>query len=559
MNKIVKISSNEGGVFTATNNRVSFTIPDNKYYDLSKSYIQLMSSVPVVTANVGIVCIDTRLNFDSGLSHTAYHRNNVLVKNINFSNMMGTVENIQRSDILSAAMDSYTEDVDGTVSHEYQDLFKVNPTSRSADSLFVDTNREGTILSRQLREQPVRIKCADLMNFWKTKQYNSTKYGKGRLEMELNIGKLTPVQALGARPIGADGARSGQPFDAASLAPWAQGTKVLNTFINLIGGAAAIGPAGTAIQIGAGTVPHVFNRLEDVAAFWVGQKITVKAVSAGGAQLATGVANGTATRTITGIVYNRGEDNNSIPTVGISGANVNPGSVSLTLDSSILGTALTNGQSVTTITCVGVDAALGAFQVDYAELILEEVAAPDTSPGADAPIAYTSYTTEEFDTSVTQNFQRVFTCEPEAKTLYITSPYYDFGDQDVISTHSYQAHFNNYRLRIDNKDTTSRNIELRTGGRTNDPLHIQKQLTALNNSGKRLRNLLENTRKIGDVANGQDYQNRIIDMVDTQARLLIAQVLPVTQISKQVQVIINCTAGKGVKRLVLFKEVNRVI
>jgi len=208
---------------------------------------------------------------------------------------------------------------------------------------------------------------------------------------------------------------------------------------------------------------------------------------------------------------------------------------------------------------VGVDATLGAFQVDYAELVLEEVSMPDTSAGADAPIAYTSYSTEEFDTAVTQNLQRVFTCEPEAKTLYITVPYYNFGNSDKIATHSYQADIESYRLRIDNKDTTSRNIELRGTGRTNDPLHIQKQLTALNNSGKRLRNALENTQRTGYVTGGQNYQGTIITMNDVNARLLIGQVLPVTDKQKQVQVNINCPTGKGVKRLVLFKEVNKVI
>ena len=556
MNKIVKINSNEGGIFTANNNRVSFNIPDDKYYDLSKSYIQLMSSVSVETGK-GVVSVDPKYNFDGGVPHLAYHNNSVLVKNINFSNMMGNVENIQRSDILTAAMDNYEEDVDAVVSHEFQDLFKVNPTSRSQDSIFVDANREGDIVSRQLREQPVRIKCSDLMNFWKNKQYNSMKYGKGRLEMELNIGKITPTQALGARN-NVNGIPNGAIFDTASLASFSQGSKSNNTFINL---SSTVGAAGDAIQIGLANQHHVYNRLEDLACFYVGQQITIRAQTGNGAPLVAAVAdqNTGAVRTITAIAYNRGETTASVPNVGITGAVENFGSISLTLDSSILTTALQNAQTVTGIQCVGVEATLGAFQVDFAELILEEVANPDTSPAANAPISYTSYSTEEFDTVATQNFQRVFTCEPESKTLYITSPYYDVGDLDLNSTHSYQADILNYRLRIDNKDTTSRNINLRTAGRTNDPLHIQKQLTALNNSGKRLRNLLEDTRLTGFTIDGQDYIPRLVAGGQDQSRLLIAQVLPVTKQEKQVQVIINCSAGKGVKRLVLFKEVNRVI
>ena len=546
MNKIVKIASNEGGVFTANNNRVSFNIPDDKYYDLSKSYIQLVSSVPV-EAGKGVVITQAKYDFDDGTAHEAQHRNSVLVKNINFSNMMGSVENIQRSDILSAAMAGYSEDDDANQSHEWQDLFKVQPTSQAVDSIFNDLNREGSVTSLNLSRQPVRIKCSDLMNFWKSKQYNSGKYGKGRLEMELNIDKVSPVQLLG-----------GDFTNATAVAEWENGNQKLNNFIDLDGAAAGpVGADGLKVQIGATTIPHVFNRLEDQGVFCVGQQITIKATETGGggkgvANLGTGVV-----RTITAIEYNRGEPAGS--QVGMQGAYVNNGSITLTLDSSLVTGDLTDGQKLTVIQAVGVAATISPFQVDYAELILEEVANPDTSPEADAPMAYTSYTTEEFDCAETQNFQRVFTCEPEAKTLYITSPYYDFAAVDKNATHSYQSNIDNYRIRIDNKDTSGRAIALRNASRTNDPLHIQKQITALNNSGKRLRSLLEDTLRTGYIAGGQNYNGRVVDIDASQAKLLIGQVLPVTQREKQVQLIINCTAGEGIKRLVLFKEVNRVI
>ena len=45
LNKVVKISSNQGGRFTASNNLVDFDIPSDGVYDLSKSYVNLMCSV----------------------------------------------------------------------------------------------------------------------------------------------------------------------------------------------------------------------------------------------------------------------------------------------------------------------------------------------------------------------------------------------------------------------------------------------------------------------------------------------------------------------------------
>ena len=47
MNTFVKISSSEGGVFTADNNLVSFDIPEGQYYNLDSAYLNLVCSVPV--------------------------------------------------------------------------------------------------------------------------------------------------------------------------------------------------------------------------------------------------------------------------------------------------------------------------------------------------------------------------------------------------------------------------------------------------------------------------------------------------------------------------------
>jgi len=563
MNKIIKIPSNEGGIFTATNNRVSFNIPDGRYYDLSKSYIQLMATASVVAADVnkGVVIPEIQYEFDNGTTQASYHKNSVLIKNINFSNQVGTVENIQRSDILSAAFAPYIEDDDAVSSHGYQDLFQVYETSNSVNTLFADLNREGSVASRQLQQQPVRIRCSDIMNFWKNKQYNSNKYGVGRLEMELNIDKINILQALPGN--------NADPFGANNAQQWVQGTQNLNQFINLVGAADATarGRDLTKLQVGVGAVPHCFNRLEDNSIYFVGQQLFIKAGSGNGGTVGD-LENPGVTRTIIAIDYNRGETalTEAAGGKGMEGAFTNTGSLTLTLDQPLFngGTpgTLANGVSITGLKCVGVQVAFNPFQIDFAELILEEVANPDMSPAANAPISYTSYSTEEFDTVLTKNFQRTFTVEPEAKTLYITSPFYNVGNAGLDSTISFQSDISNYRMRIDNKDTSGRFIGLRNGTTaTNDPLHVQKQVTAFINSGKRIKNLLELNRIVGYQANniGHNFAGNPAANTTANSRLLIGQVLPVTQQSKQIQLIINCPTGKGVKRLVLFKEVNKVI
>ena len=58
VNKIIKISSNEGGAFTTQNKRVSFDIPQNTgVYDLSKSHIELVCSVSQADNTDDNVCI----------------------------------------------------------------------------------------------------------------------------------------------------------------------------------------------------------------------------------------------------------------------------------------------------------------------------------------------------------------------------------------------------------------------------------------------------------------------------------------------------------------------
>ena len=558
MNRKIKISSNEGGVFTATNNRISFNIPEGKFYDLSKSYINLVSSIPVAS-NVGVVQPVISITNEAGSTGLQdYYRNSVLIKNIKFDNEMGNVENIQRSDILSDALVNYQEDDDMVVSHKYQDLVSVFGNSRSLDSIFMEKHSEGNVLSKNLLRQPVRVKCSDVMNFWKNKQYNGNKYGKGKLEVELNIDKIQVNQYLEAKYN-----KTGNAFDANSLVPWRQAGQLKNQFIDLSVTSNKDHKDNSKLVIGVmnATTAKVFNRLEDQCLFWVGQIITIRATASGtnaaaeaptpqaGENLATGVE-----RTIIRIDYNRGEADVGMPD------HFEANNVSITLDSPLVTNVLDGTAKLAGMECVGKDNAFSGpnpFQVDFAELVMEEIVAPDMD-GANNPISYTTYKTEEFDTPATQNFQRMFTCEPEAITLYITSP---FGQAGGAQIGSKQNGINNYRLRIDNKDTSGRQIGLRLDGNgTTDPLHIQKLMTALLNSGKRLSNLLDVSLSSSDVqTDPQDYNTRCVTQNSDVARFLIAQVLPRTQREKQVQINLNSLGGRGVQRLCLFKEVERVI
>ena len=558
MNRIVKIQSNEGGTFSSNVNRVSWTIPDGKYYDLSKSYINFIMSVPV-EAGKGVVQPILGMALDSGAvtDRNHWHPNSALVRHVKFSNQAGLVENIQRCDILSTNLKTYEVDDDGVQGGMYQNLFQVADPSGSIGGLFSEQHKEGAVVSRQLDRQPVKVKCSDLMNFWKNKQYNANKYGRSRLEVEMNLQRLVPAQALGATKQGGGGAA----FDADSVKQWQDDGKNNNHFRDLTATFGNDNSTVKKIQISAnGTASNVFNRLEDQNKFWVGQQIFIKGTITNAAPQVANLATGVV-RTIVGIEYDRGD--------GVGMKDVDPAvpvpknSVTLTLDTGLVTAALTGAMTVTNIQCVGVDATISEPIVDYAELVLEEIASPDMD-GASAPVSYTTFSTEEFDTPMTKNFHRMFYAEPEAITLYITSPSSGVNGDDG-SILSLQKNFNNYRLRIDNKDTSSRNIELRVGDgtnsvRTNDSLHLHKQMTALANSGKRSRNLLEKVLTTGgDPEEVGVYNGSGVPVSQSDSVFLIGQVLPRTQREKQVQVVINSPTASGVQRLVLFKELERVI
>ena len=55
----------------------------------------------------------------------------------------------------------------------YGDLFKVPQISNSFDSPFGDYNKEGTVSSRNLLRQAVRIPLKDMLNFANVRQYDT--------------------------------------------------------------------------------------------------------------------------------------------------------------------------------------------------------------------------------------------------------------------------------------------------------------------------------------------------------------------------------------------------
>ena len=200
MNSIVKINSNEGGQFNAQNNRVSFDIPSDKYYDLSSSYLNLVMSCDPTSDNTptigkGVYIPIVKFTDTGGNAETHNFENSAIVRSVKLDcELKGNIEEIQRADILTQNINHYSKSNDMEISQYYEKLIQPFNVSRTKSSLFTELHKEGTVPSRNLSRQPVRIKLTDLMNFCKTTQYNTGKYGKTRLELELNLDRIAPIE-----------------------------------------------------------------------------------------------------------------------------------------------------------------------------------------------------------------------------------------------------------------------------------------------------------------------------------------------------------------------------
>lgn len=600
MNTQVKISSNEGGVFTSTNNRVTFTIPGNTgHYDLSEGYINLMCSVPIAseeelvsnpdgatsaafpfnpadaevvrnTANAngpGVYCPSPRYGTDSNAADPNYYPNSVLVKHVSMrSQTRGAIEHIKRNDILTGNLSQYSRGKDMDLSQDYNSLFRSTGGDCTEGSVFTDINKDGTILSRNLQRQPVMIPLTDMLNFCNVKQYNTSAYGDTKLQLELDLSRINMGQVMGqdknlnlANGVDGFGADQGDQnlFQMTSLSA-TNGASMTELVVgyNQDGASNPVDSTGY----------RPFNRLEDVP-FYVGQKLNVAGIftAIGGNASRDGkVKTGkciVVTRRIVEIKYNRGEL--AASAVGQAGDKIAAvGSVTLVLNRPIIDNvdaagAFVDLNGVETLKNIIVRGAVCNFnteplQVDFAELVVTQLSPQNVQPDDGKPIQYTTFETEEFTQPQTTSLNRMFECPPNCNNLFIFNSGRGVGDA-VGQVISQQQRFTNYRLRVDNEDTSDREIFLKSSDAGDDlssfpdPLHVQKQIVSLRNSRRPVKNL-------GDRRALADYTGAYFAPKYPTDTLMIGQVLPLTPNPKQVQVNIS-SAVADIGRLTLFKEV----
>ena len=452
LNKFVKVSSNQGGSFTATNNLVDFDI-NGGVYDLSSSYVNLVMSVDTTDnggGNDGVYIPQISILQDDGATSSENNFPNVvLVKNmsLNCANK-GQIADIRRVDVLRSNLNQYMLSHDERESLKNESIIQGYSRNHQLNSIFREIRKEGDIISVN-KQCGVRIPLSDLCNFGKVKQFDTGKYGKTRLHLELNLDRLSVKQYLGNS--------DGNNWSRDATAP--HNTMKAITVAN----GADLKTLCTSL---------VYKNLED-SPFYVGQYIrisgTVEGAYAGGALV-------NSVKRIEGIVFRR------------TTATANQGQIELTLNSPLgtTGVPLTGGEGYSAVVVDGANWNSGVVRCDYAELVLEQVSQPQKSSET---ITYTEFSTEEHNANGTQNFQRQFQIEPECINLFVMK------NEDILSK---KGDVLSWRLRLNNEDLTNRPVIW------NSPLDMDRINMTLGNSNNMLHNSVQRAQEVLEDEIGED-------------------------------------------------------
>ncbi len=435
MDAYLKIQSVQGGEFTSSQNLVDFVIPEGHVIDLNDTFIQLNGNIDVVesaTGGTGVYNVGLQWVTASATAKPKFP-NVAVIKNANMDcARKGRIENIRRVDILRSNLDTYTETQKEGLNASYIDASQLaQPKDNQQIGLFGNLNKLGTVKSTQPSSVPIMIRLADVFEFARVQEYDTSKAGATRIHLELNRDKIEAVQYM---------------KDAAVIAGF---KNFLNVATEVVGNEITIGRQDQATN-----TATVFPSIHDMP-YYVGQKLLISATGAGG-----GGSPADVPVVISEIIWDK---------------NALGGTVTLKFESN-WGALLTAGQSYTNITAKISDATSVTYRMNSAELVVRKV---DNPQGLDQ-INYNTYSTEETNGNSLTNFQDLYTVEGEASNVYLMFP---DGQDGLVSNNN---DISQWRLRLNNIDLTDRDVS------KDSPLAFDRLAMTLNSSGYSLANLNKN-------------------------------------------------------------------
>jgi len=473
---IVKYSAEQGS-FSATKNNVDIHLPANSgVYDLSKSYINVNVTLNETAAGDADAVYASSLKFNEGTSNDVVPPTNaVVVKHCDFiSQSRGSIERIRHVDALRANLAIYEKDK--SYLKEDKNVFKSAKTEQvfsknGANELY----NVGSVGSR-VRPQDIRVDLKDLFGFGVVEQYDTSKFGNTKIHLQCNFDKLEV---------------GGTITDAI---PWALAVRT--------GVAGTYGAfASTAVNAGGGdeftiTSTAAYNVLEDIP-FHTNQLLTVTFTNSAG-----GGPNTEDCR-ISEIVHNA------------------DGKVELTFATKIATVAA--GQHLNTISVVQKASTTSSVTINKVELVAYRTE-DQSGPGE---IQFLSYSTESDSVPGATSLNKQYYLPPNTLNAIVMTPNSIYSRETNAIT--------KYRFTLNNKATTNRDIEIKSG------LHYDQLLKSFINMGLKLNNL--------DEAFINDDELQTADNSRVQAAILATPV-PVSQ--NMTQMGLEITAGGAMSGNILI-------
>ena len=434
MENFIKIQSVQGVFDTSGNkNLCDFQIPANSgSYDLSKSYININAKVdaqstdavdgdadaPDPVYNMGLV-INESTRETNAFQTLINPVNAVLVKNARMVSAKGKLEDIRRVDCLKSNLGVYMqgdEDVNrnsyGLANGAFQDPMPKQPFNALVG--------DGDQLSEQ-RNHDIRIPVSSIFNIGKSEVYDTSNYGHTKINLELNLDKLSAINKT-----------------TAALA----NNNVLQTAANGNYTAMKNVANGAAADTGIGTADHAlittatYESIED-SPFYVGQRCDLAAPNGSG--------DNTGFPKVVQIASIEMANNTTKQPNDGGGTTNHAGSLVITLTKTDGYGILQNGEDLQNITLTPKDPTSTPITINNIELV-----AKMTNESESEPTQYLTYSVQEDSAPAGDSIARTYQLPENTTNVYImfNNPIY-----------SHEA-LDNYRLTLDGVDVTNRDVKV---------------------------------------------------------------------------------------------------
>ena len=496
MDKIIKLSSTQSNFDTINKNLVDFVINGGEVYDMKNSYLNFnisvdtsdhneASSLPTHSGGVQVSNTDIDIDMDfNGLGQNFKSPNVCIIKNAYLSSAnVGKIEDLRDVESIKLLTNSLEKPMSQQKDETYNGITgKLG--YKPLKSPMRDLKRLGDVSSEN-KSKDLRVDLKDIFNSCES-MMDTSKVGALKLHLECNFDRLNTIQALGA---------SDSFWNLQNTYPDGVAENVFDDF----------GTSSGANSITTLTTSRRYrNDLYD-SPWYVGQKIAI-----------SGKLNGSDLTPARERIITKIERNST-----------NPQKLDITLDAEYVG--LSNGNTLTDMSAVGVDIASSTININSVELVLRVVENPTNVPSS---ITYYTYTKESDQPAQQANFSKVYQIEPNCMNVYVNTQH-----RGVPAL----ANLESFRYRINNKEQTDRDIVMRSG------LHRDQIRKTYLNNGRNLKNL--------------SLQMLVRDNDDTNDRTNLDVIcFPMKNLPEPslLGLDLTCSSG-GVSNLGIYKEIIKTI